>query len=160
MVPVKLKDVVSEIELHADDSENNWRAWFDKRDGKFYSFETRHLAIAEDDYIGEPHLAKWELEIIEDAKAFNERWDSDFLVELPDKYEINEYDIMEEYCESQPDVIADQLFEAIRGRGAFRFFRSTVQRLRLTDDWYKFRDNAMIEKARRWCELNEIEYIK
>ena len=52
---------------------------------------------------------------------------------LPDSDEIHEWEIMRDFAASRGDPAhRDQSFEAIHGRGAFRMFRSTADRLRLT----------------------------
>jgi len=67
--------------------------------------------------------------------------------------------MMEEFAEIQANVAnANKIYEAIRGKGAFRRFRATAEQLGLLQEWYAFRDREMIEKARRWCKRNEIDY--
>ena len=52
------------------------------------------------------------------------------------------------------------LFVALRGRGAFRYFKATVRRLGIADDWYAFRDQAFEEIAVAWCEDNGIAFAR
>jgi hypothetical protein len=40
---------------------------------------------------------------------------------------------------------AQQISRAIHGRGAFRMFRATVETLGLLEEWYEFRDRALLE---------------
>ncbi|MDL2232507.1 UPF0158 family protein [Ruminococcaceae bacterium OttesenSCG-928-L11] len=158
MKPVNLKELSDAFETISDD--DTYRGFVDKRDGQIYWFEGRHLAIAGfyldgDDYEVYPA----EQDEIDAAKAFTDRYDRELVVRLPGKYELRDYDIMEQFAEEQPDPrIANQLLNAIRGKGAFRKFREAVTRLQFLDDWYRYRDNAVLERARRWCEENEIAY--
>jgi len=80
--------------------------------------------------------------------------------ELPDKFVINEYEIMENFCGSvQNKRISDALYSAIRGRGAFRRFKDTIIRFGVEKDWYRFREEAFRYIAIRWCDDNEIRYL-
>lgn len=79
---------------------------------------------------------------------------------LPDKYDINEYSIMENFCFSlDNEKIMNELLYAIRGRGAFRRFKDKVQRLGIQQQWDNFREEAFKEIAIEWCEYNNIPYI-
>jgi hypothetical protein len=156
--PVNLKELADAFESISDN--DTYRGFVDKRNGKIYWFEARHLAIAGfyldgDDYEADP----FEQEEIDRAVEFTDRYDREFVVEFPDKYEMRGYDIMEEYAEAQPDArIANQLLSAIRGKGAFSRFRETVTRLGFLDDWYVYRDSAILERTRRWCVNNDVAY--
>ncbi|MDR1321123.1 MAG: hypothetical protein LBK56_06815 [Gracilibacteraceae bacterium] len=157
MKPVNLKELADAFE-NIDDSDG-WNYYVDKRDGKIYSFERRHLAIAGfyldgDDYEVYPA----EQDEIDAARAFTENYDREYVVAFPDKYELREYDIMEEFAEGLPAAAANKIYGAIRGKGAFRRFRETVTRLGLLDEWYVYRDSAMMERARIWCLRNDIDY--
>lgn len=50
------------------------------------------------------------------------------------------------------------LSEAISGKGAFRRFRTMVERLGLLDRWYLFKDDLLDRRAREWCEENDVVY--
>ena len=51
-----------------------------------------------------------------------------------------------------------QLLDAIQGKGAFRMFRSTVDRLGLKDQWFAYRHSALEQVAREWLEHKNIPY--
>lgn len=53
---------------------------------------------------------------------------------------------------------AEMLAHAISGKGAFGRFRTAVEYLDLLDEWYSFKDNFMLEKAREWCEDTGVSY--
>jgi len=73
---------------------------------------------------------------------------------LPEKREINEYRMMEDFADKHNSA---ELFEAIDGRGAFRCFRSTIRRLGMQEEWYQFRDEQYKRIAQEWCEECGIE---
>lgn len=68
---------------------------------------------------------------------------------------------MERFCLSiEDEEISDSLYYAIKGKGAFRRFKEGIHRYGITDDWYKYREEALKQMARDWCEENDIEYIE
>ncbi len=78
---------------------------------------------------------------------------------FPTKYDIHEYRIMEDFVESLPPGRAQkELSSAIRGRGAFRRFKSGVYYHHLEQQWYDYRDQAYREIAIRWCQEQGLEY--
>ena len=42
------------------------------------------------------------------------------------------------------------------GAGAFRHFKSAVRRLRIEQEWFRFRESALEEIAKAWLEENGI----
>jgi hypothetical protein len=52
------------------------------------------------------------------------------------------------------------MMNAIHSRGAFRYFRDSIERYRLVDQWYRFRNAAIRRIAIDWCGTNKIEYIE
>ena len=157
MTPVvKVRDVVSEMEMQSDEIS----AYLNKRTGEITGATSDAFAAAEkgeeDDLNKHPH--QWERDMILQAK---EILDSDDYIELPDKYEINEYDIMEEFCNSvKSSGIREDLLERIRGRGAFRCFKDAVRRHGIEEKWYRYRDAELEKIAIEWLDSNGIPYTK
>lgn len=83
----------------------------------------------------------------------------DNVIMLPDRKELNDYGIMEDFIASldQPDA-REWLGNAIRGKGAFRRFRGACERFHLLDDWYDFEDRAHRRQAVQWCDSCGIAY--
>ena len=66
---------------------------------------------------------------------------------------------MEDFIAQVEDQTAyEWLKNSIKGRGAFRMFRATLNRFNLTNDYYQFRDDAYEEIAINWCNEYGIEY--
>src|SRR5919202_1777451 len=85
--------------------------------------------------------------------------ETDHYLPLPDRFEIHEYSIMERFCLSVDDEdIQDDLCNAIRGRGAFRYFKDRIHAYGIAEDWYRYRDAALREIAIAWCEAHDIPY--
>jgi hypothetical protein len=90
-----------------------------------------------------------------DARGILEGGD-DYLA-LPDRFEIDEYRMMERFATGVADPGAQaELGDALQGRGAFRRFKDAVQRLRLAEEWYSYRERGYEEVARAWCDAHGI----
>ena len=82
-------------------------------------------------------------------------------IELPTKDEINEYDIMEEFCLTISDQRKqDSLLRAIRGKGAFRRFKDRIIELDIENQWYVYRGEQLKQIAIEWCRDNHINYVE
>ena len=85
--------------------------------------------------------------------------DSDRYVALPTSWDVHEWRIMEAFCYSLDDEdIRGECLGAIRGRGAFRYFKDLLLRHGLRDSWYAFRGEALRKIAIEWCEEHEIAF--
>lgn len=84
--------------------------------------------------------------------------DSDEFMPLPTSFEIDEWSMMEEFAQQRPQPLRDELLNGLNGRGAFRIFRGIVKRVRLEDEWYRFRHQAFASIAREWLEEHGIAY--
>jgi len=78
---------------------------------------------------------------------------------LPTRYDINEYEMMEDFTETiEDDRLQNQLYISLNGSGAFRRFKDTCINFDIIDDWYKFRNERYKEFAMNWCKENNIEF--
>ena len=78
---------------------------------------------------------------------------------LPTRYDINEYEMMEDFAETIEDTrLQNQLYISLNGRGAFRRFKDTCINFDIIDDWYKYRDQKYKELAINWCKENNIKF--
>ena len=78
---------------------------------------------------------------------------------LPTRYDINEYEMMEDFAETIKDTrLQNKLYISLNGSGAFRRFKDTCINYDIIDDWYKFRDEKYKEVAINWCKDNNIEF--
>jgi hypothetical protein len=59
-----------------------------------------------------------------------------------------------------PERFSNDLLNAIRGKGAFRYFKDTLYRYRREKEWFAFREEALRDIAIEWCEKNGIEYVE
>lgn len=83
------------------------------------------------------------------------------MISLPSEFDINEYNMMEEFCFSVQDSKSQEaLLRAIRGKGAFRRFKDKVFNVGLEQDWYDYRDKCYRQIVIDFCEQNDLEYAE
>lgn len=155
MKPLKLKEIVEKLE----EIDEEWLG--------FLNIETGEIVIASSDYLGIAEESEkdddfsqyrgWERDLINQAMDVVVHWNQ--YKKLPDKSEINEYSIMEAFSYSHPsESISERLSDAIHGKGAFRRFKDMLDRFDITDEWYAFREKALIRTAQEWCKSHEIPF--
>jgi len=152
-IPVKLQDVVDQMDMLSDEAST----YLNRHTGEmvFVSDECRRATENPDEL---DNLPDWEREDMPEVK---EALTSEDYVVLPGKFEIHEWSIMEEFAHSVDDEEAShELLTALHGRGAFRYFKDTVRRLGIQQDWYRFRDEAFKEIARDWLIAHGIPFVE
>ncbi|MBR2812490.1 MAG: GNAT family N-acetyltransferase [Solobacterium sp.] len=88
-----------------------------------------------------------------------EEYDLAELIALPVRDEIDTYEIMTAFAEAQEDDEDRKwLNNSLHGKGVYRRFRATLERLGLEDQWYDFEEGWYRVKAIEWCEARGIEY--
>ena len=152
-VRVLLREIIDGMQLQSDEMS----AYLNIRTGQVVPVSAEDLMAAK---FGEADAAEtdWEVEAAELARAVAAGKD---YVALPDRFEIDEYRMMERFANGVTDGQASQrLQRAIQGRGAFRHFKDAVQDLGLAQQWYDYRDRAYEAIAIDWCDANGIAYTK
>jgi hypothetical protein len=125
------------------------------RTGEFVTLTDEYLGAAEEGKDLE-NFPEWQREVIQQA---DEVLYSSNYRELPTKFEIHEYKIMESFCYSVEDeALRRRLLNGIRGRGAFRYFKDVIYEFGIEEEWYQFREQAFKEIAIDWLESNKIAY--
>jgi len=148
---VKLSDLIEGMDFQSDEC----FSYLNTATGEVVSVTTEELRAIEEDAPLEDFPA-WQHDAIRIAKDIIE---TDSYLQLPDRFEINEYRIMERFCLSVDDEdMRDDLCDAIRGRGAFRRFKDRMQLYGMAEEWYRYRDAALREIAVAWCEAHGISY--
>jgi uncharacterized protein UPF0158 len=141
---VNLQDIVDELSIMSD----VMKSFVDRETGEAITVEIEDLHDAE--VVDDEDADETALAIVKDPGRY--AW-------LPRKYEVNDWEIMREFCETvEPPKRRQELLGAIRGRGAFGHFNDLATDFGILKDWYAFREDALREIAREWCEENEIEY--
>ncbi len=156
--PVRLQDILDALEWQQDECH------------AFLELATGHIVVInEDDQFAveqdDSKLPEWQREseslALARRMAENGGGVPDGYVALPDRFDIDEYRMMERFSWSRADdEERDELSRAIQGSGAFRRFRDTVHRLGIEKEWYGAREEGYREVAIEWCEEHGIPYLE
>ena len=154
MVPAaKLMDLTDALEFDSEEMS----AWLDRQTGQVVWIEREVMDAVESDgdapeVDGMPDLEKAQWQAAKGIAAGDKRY-----LALPTKYDFHEYRYMERFIGTVKDADqAEDLWLAIKGRGAFRHFKDTADRFGLLDDWYRYRDDAMNRYMLDWAEANGV----
>jgi hypothetical protein len=153
MKPVKLSELIDALEFDSDE----YACRIDLQNGTVVRVDRSLLNVAEEgDEDALENRPDWEKEDAEIAKAIAADSGKRF-VAAPDKFNFHEYRQMESFIGTVEDrAAAEELWRAIRGKGAFRYFKDTAARLGLLKQWYQYRDNAMEQHVRDWAEAHQV----
>jgi hypothetical protein len=142
-------------------ADDNYRTYYSQKAGKIIVVSVEDLSIAEeseedDDFNEYP---EWQIASIKEAIDIVDR-NEDYII-LPDRFDINMYGIMEDFCLCIEDErIQDDMYQSIKGKGAFSRFKDRLYYYGIEDRWYLYRYNALREIAIAWCEENGILYLE
>jgi hypothetical protein len=151
-----LSDLVDSLQFQND----AYVSYFDRQTGEIVSVERSILSAVEEgeDEGLEDDVPEWQEPQVETARAIVAD-KGDRFIPPPNKFKFHEYQHMEQFIETVASPrIADQLWQAIKGRGAFRVFKDTLYRLDMENRWYRYRDQAMKQFAIEWAEANHVAY--
>ena len=152
MTAAKLSDIIDAMQMQSETMSH----YFNKKTGEIVPISEEEMDTVENDDLVEDD-PEWQEEGI---KTVREILDSDDYIALPSQFDSNEYEMMEKFCLLVKDQkIADDLYNAIKGRGAFRRFKDKVQEHEIEQDWYQYRDKSYKEIAKQWCEENAVEFM-
>ena len=144
-LPVEIENIIDELNMMGDET----CAYINRKTGEVFSFTEEFISLAERDE-EDDLIPRWQSEIIDQIRLVTA---SDDFLELPDRFEIHEYAIMEKYCLTlADDRIRVALTEGIKGRGAFRRFKDLIHREGIEEDWYRHRDRALGKIARDFLD--------
>lgn len=152
----KLSDLLLALEMASDEIIMR----FDRQLGQIVSVDGSLFRQAED---GEDEdfseLPDWQQEEVKTAREILEDDGSRF-IDPPDKFEFHEYRQMERFIGTvENQRVAEELWRAIKGKGAFRYFKDTLHRHGIEEQWYRFRDTAMKEFVIAWANDNNVEFM-
>ena len=148
-ISVSLSKLLDHLDLMIDESQ----VFLNRKTGEVVLLTDEDLQAAEDgeDPEGYP---EWQRDEIRKAK---EVADSEDYLALPNKFDLDEYRTMQDFCYSIADAkVREDLCRAIQGSGAFRRFKERIHRHGVQQQWYAYRDQALKEEIEGWCEANGI----
>jgi hypothetical protein len=148
--PVKLSDILDAMEMQGEESP----CYLDVETGRVvFLSEDIQSAAASDTAVEE--MAEWMREGVTAARRID-AGETNF-IGLPDRWDIDEYDMMRDFALSVEDAdLSEELQDAITGTGAFRMFKSAIRRRGIDKQWYEFRDAAFKQVASDWCESHHL----
>lgn len=95
----------------------------------------------------------------DDEVEEGDEWIPDHYIPLPEKWDLNKYGIMSDFCDTFEDVdIYNNLMHAIRGNGAFGRFKTAIYAYGIQDDWYKFQHARLKKIAVNFCKEHNLSY--
>lgn len=152
-LPVKLQDVIDALELTSD-----FHSYFlDRRTGEIEMITDEVWSAAKNDELLSTH-PEWERELILKAREIQS---TDHFIELPNKFDINSYKMMERFCHQYPDrETSAKLSAAIRGKGAFRRFKDRISELSIEDQWRRFERQCLEDTAVEWLQAEGIPFTR
>lgn len=147
---ISLREVIEAMEITNEDC----ASYLDTETGEIITVTEEERHLVEEESL--ENVPEWQREMLPKIRAALE---SDRFLELPDRFDIHEWSIMDEFSRAQAsERVRQELADAIHGAGAFRIFRSAIRRLGLERSWYQFRDEALAEIARNWLEEHKLPY--
>lgn len=150
---VKLSDLVDAMETFGPEK----RHYLNLQTGAVHAATEEDFRAAEGDIPLEKY-PEWQRPKIAVAREILE---TKHYVSLLERFEINEYRMMEDFCSTiSEQQLRDAMTYAIQGTGAFRRFKDRLHHYGIADRWYEYREARYFELAQQWCEENEIPYVK
>lgn len=151
-LPVNLLVVADQMDVISDEV----TAYINRKNGELVAFTAEDMSLAEEEDENYS-VPEWQRDIADEAK---QALSNDDYLELPDRFEIDEYGIMERYCYAiEDEQVRDALLEAINGKGAFRRFKDKVHEKGIDKDWYQFRTNAFKQIAADFLASQGIAFV-
>src|SRR6266850_4638842 len=154
-MPVKLADLVEQLSIASDDI----AVYLNKRTGEFVTLSSYDILgfEDEDDFADaedpdEPDRLEDEPEWLkEEHRIRREVLNSDDYLALPDKFDIHDWQIMQDFCGSVKDArLREQLLGLIRGRGAFGRFNAAIRSVGIESAWHQFHERVLEQIAIEW----------
>lgn len=149
-MPVRIAAIIEAL-----DYPEEWESYLDPDTGEV-------IAVTEEerDYVDDPELDVSDLPawLQESVLKCRTALASSRLLALPSRFDVHEWDIMRRFADTLDDPARGELLSAIHGKGAFRLFRMTVDRLGLRDAWFAFRDDAVKQIAVDWLNEHSIPF--
>lgn len=149
---VSITDLVEALEATSEETQ----FYLNLSTGEVILKSEAELLSSESDELADEY-SDWDDDMQESAEAIMELEE---FIPLPDQYEINEFEIMGDFCDSLENQESRNTLSAIlRGKGAFNNFHLHLQQYGLTEKWEQFRLDSFRQAAIEWCEVNDIPYI-
>lgn len=123
--------------------------------------EEGNRVVALEEYLEHWDGPDWQKEMVLDADRVEEGYHSRYIpIEKDDPYA--DYNDMERFIPTVDDPeLRERLWRAIRGRGAFRYFKDVLwEHPDVREEWFAFKDARTQQRLERWLAARDIEPIR
>jgi hypothetical protein len=127
---------------------------------EMYDEEGTQLIVLEELLQQREDIQDWRKEVLLEADRVDREYGRRYIsVEADDPYQ--DYNDMDSFIATvDDDELRDRLWNAIRGRGAFRYFKDLIARYpNVEEQWYAYKDARAKERLLRWLGDHDIEPI-
>jgi hypothetical protein len=146
----KLDELIDALDEQSDDL----FAFLDRETGAVELISDESLSLSESEPEEIASLPEWQQEEAERAILIET---TDRYLALPSQFDVNEWNIMNEFCHEIPqEDIRNRFLGVIHGNHAFRRFKDKIADFDMSEEWNRFRRAAFEEIIRDWCEENGI----
>lgn len=154
---IYLKDVIESIEFENELLNH----FYNKKTGVIIykeDFSTSSYSARDINKIDE--FEEWEREIILNLQDLKENPDD--YIQLPQKGESYELEMMMDFCNSFSDMSLDNNLDENLSDESKKLnqIKKIIQDKGLMNEWYDYREETEREIAIKWCKDNDIEYIE
>lgn len=130
----------------------------------YLDLETGDVVMVTDEiagYLEDPpdwELSDWMKEAIEEARQVEAGYGTRY-IRVPQADTREDYRDMERFISTvRNSELRDRLWQAIEGRGAFRYFKDVLaEHPAEREHWFSFKDRCIYERVADWLESEDIE---
>jgi Mn-dependent DtxR family transcriptional regulator len=130
----------------------------------YLDLETGDVLVVTDEatrYVEEPpdgELSEWMQEMVKVARQVESGYGTRY-IGIPEADSHEGYRDMEHFISTvRDDRLRDQLWRAIQGRGAFRYFKDVLSEFPAERErWFAFKDRRLHDRISWWLESEDIE---
>ncbi|ACD22961.1 hypothetical protein FDE76_08710 [Clostridium botulinum] len=153
---VNLSDVIEAIEFEGELLSH----YYNKKTGIIIYLEDNSTSnYKAEDINNLENFEEWEKELISGLYDLKENFQD--YIQLPNKDEINECNMMIDFCKSLGDEnFTDKNLEELQEEYSLRKLREHIENIGQLSEWYDYREKAEYQLATDWCKKNNIEYIE
>lgn len=156
----ELKVDLEELSIMMATSRVNHQAYLDTKTGEICYLPCElDERVYDEEYVS--RLPQWEQEMVGDVKAIYEDEEGRYEF-IPERVSADAYETMVEFAKDLDNLqIANELFDALDGKGAFRRFKNILRAYPAVEiAWCKFQTEAEKQEAIRWLWSIGIEPVE
>lgn len=152
---VNLSDVIESIEFEGELLSH----YYNKKTGIIVYLEDNSTSnYKAEDIKNLENFQEWEQELILSLHDLKENFED--YIQLPNIDEINEYEMMIEFCKSlDEEEFKNKNLKELQQKYSLRKLREYIENNDKLSSWYDYREKAEKKLAIDWCEKNNIKYI-